>query len=550
MRTAGRLAQALLALIAPALLGGCDVFDPPPTTTDAPGTCSSRCHGGANGLAPPNDTNGRADSALPSVGAHEAHSKVWSTTHRDVECVECHVVPKSVNDPGHLDSSAPAEVTFGTIARADGADPVYSGGTCANTYCHGSTLYPGGSNTAPTWTGVGTGQAECGSCHGLPPGLPHPQVPQCAACHHIVDRDGVFLEPQRHGNGAVETTFEPECGDCHGSKKSPAPAPDLDGKSDTARPSVGAHAAHLKHSPWRATIKCSECHVVPESVYEAGHFDTARPAELTWGSLATAHGATPKYEGGRCAGVYCHGGTPTTTGGDLVDPKWTTVDGTQAQCGSCHGSPPPLPHTPRKDCATCHPTIAENGEIASPERHVDGAVDVDVSRLGCTSCHGSNGSPAPPMDTTGNTATTARGVGAHAAHLGPSDWHREGKCEDCHKVPSTIFDTGHLDSPMPAEITFGAMASKAGAKPAWTGATCTGVYCHGASTTGGAHTTPIWTQVDGTQSVCGSCHGMPPGGAHPPGTECWNCHTMVKSGPNGPVITDPSRHIDGLVQTL
>lgn len=551
LRVVGGPGRASLLLLAvAATVTGCDIFEPPPASTADGEACSTRCHGGAQGLAPPFDTRQRTDPALASVGAHEAHAKVGSTMHKDVECSECHVVPKSVADPGHLDSSLPAEVAFGALATADGAAPTYSNGACANTYCHGATLYPGGTKTTPTWTAVGSGEADCGTCHGLPPALPHAQVPQCAACHHVIDRDGVFLEPQRHCNGAVETTFEPVCGDCHGSKANAAPAPDLDGRSDTARPSVGAHASHLAHSTWRADIECNECHVVPVSVYEAGHFDTPRPAEITWGPLARAHGASPVYEGGRCASVYCHGGTPLTTGGTLTEPVWTRVDGTQAACGACHGSPPPLPHAPRSDCWTCHPTIAADGEIASPERHVDGAIDVDVSRLGCTSCHGANGNPAPPTDTAGHTDTTSVGVGAHAAHLGASDWHREGKCEDCHEVPSTIFEKGHLDSPKPAEVTFGAIASKGGSKPAWTGTTCTGVYCHGAANEGGAHTSPTWTKVDGSQVTCGSCHGMPPGGKHPPSAQCWNCHTMVGNGPGGPVITDPSRHIDGLVQTL
>ena len=48
-------------------------------------------------------------------------------------------------------------------------------------------------------------------------------------------------------------------------------------------------------------------------------------------------------------------------------------------------------------CLTCH------NQPAGPEN--------------CTTCHGSNVSPAPPNDLNGNVSTTDRGVGAHQVHL-------------------------------------------------------------------------------------------------------------------------------------
>ena len=48
--------------------------------------------------------------------------------------------------------------------------------------------------------------------------------------------------------------------------------------------------------------------------------------------------------------------------------------------------------------------------------------------------------------------------------------------------------------------------------PVWNPATgtCASTYCHGSTQLGGAHKVPVWTQVDGTQKTCGSCHGDPP----------------------------------------
>lgn len=48
--------------------------------------------------------------------------------------------------------------------------------------------------------------------------------------------------------------------------------------------------------------------------------------------------------------------------------------------------------------------------------------------------------------------------------------------------------------------------------------------CHGAVEKGGSATAPKWTQVDGTQVTCGSCHGLPPPAPHPEGTNCASCH--------------------------
>ncbi len=182
-----------------------------------------------------------------------------------------------------------------------------------------------------------------------------------------------------------------------------------------------------------------------------------------------------------------------------------------------------------------------------------GAPDVpDVSDAGpadapmtCSSCHGDERSSAPPRDTTGNTGTSARGVGAHRTHLRASAWHREVVCSDCHVVPATIDAPGHIDSPANPQLTWGAVATSRGATPAFDGVTCTGVYCHGTTLHGGEVTTPRWTVTDGTQSYCGSCHAVPPPAPHPPvtGPSCAVCHPF-----SGLVPLDRSTHINGVLE--
>jgi predicted CxxxxCH...CXXCH cytochrome family protein len=166
---------------------------------------------------------------------------------------------------------------------------------------------------------------------------------------------------------------------------------------------------------------------------------------------------------------------------------------------------------------------------------------------GCTGCHGSTANLAPPLSVTGKSATTERGVGAHQQHLVASTWHAPIQCTDCHIVPKKVTDPGHIDTALPAELTWSALATSDGAKPAWDGVKCSGTYCHGSTLSGGTATAPVWTKVDGTQSACGSCHSLPPtGGGHTTNTNCSACHGAVVDASRK--IIAPALHIDGKVQ--
>ena len=91
------------------------------------GSCT-RCHGDADqgNAAPPLSTRGARDTADRAVGAHQRH--VGQLTLRaPVACDECHVVPLSASDAGHI-GNAEATVTFGSprspgLAVAKGAAP-------------------------------------------------------------------------------------------------------------------------------------------------------------------------------------------------------------------------------------------------------------------------------------------------------------------------------------------------------------------------------------------------------------------------------------------
>jgi predicted CxxxxCH...CXXCH cytochrome family protein len=167
--------------------------------------------------------------------------------------------------------------------------------------------------------------------------------------------------------------------------------------------------------------------------------------------------------------------------------------------------------------------------------------------VGCAiACHGDGNSSAPPRGLEGEIATTTVAVGAHQTHMRKaSTWHMPINCADCHVVPDAVNAVGHIDADGKAEVIF---SMRAGANSTWTGTSCT-TRCHGSTALGGSKPNPIWTQVDGTQVKCGSCHGTPPPAPHPPTGvgDCSTCHPTMEVGSMR--FRDPAKHINGIVET-
>src|SRR6266542_2624421 len=138
-----------------------------PRVVEAPsgGTsgCAS-CHT-APGEGPPfRDQTGSTDPGRLTVGAHDAH--LHGDIVASISCDECHTVPRTIADSGHLQDS-PGDIRFGPLPRTGGAQPRYEATGCAASYCHGN--FPGGNaDNTPRWLG-GRSAALCGSCHALPP---------------------------------------------------------------------------------------------------------------------------------------------------------------------------------------------------------------------------------------------------------------------------------------------------------------------------------------------------------------------------------------------
>lgn len=352
------------------------------------------------------------------------------------------------------------------VAEGDGADDApyseFSVVTCSSVYCHGATL-SGGLAIKPAWNGPEGDLAKfsaCDACHGFPPPAPHPDSPQCADCHgDVVSADGTFVDPTRHVDGTLDVTdvqsctachgYPPppphpesshcidchdtasedggialpeqhqdgqvqvtaDCNACHGNVDNPAPPKDLSGSSDTSLPTVGAHQEHLlASSGLSGAVACEECHLVPDAFEDAGHVDGDDVAEVLFGSLSRTGGLNPAWSAGaaNCTNTWCHGAT--LAGGSNNTPKWTTVDGTQDACGSCHGIDPGTDLHPGafgdhafmgQNCNNCHQGVANSGATAIEDtvRHINGTVDVvlqaglwdPVARTCTPACHGEEG---------------------------------------------------------------------------------------------------------------------------------------------------------------
>ena len=175
-----------------------------------------------------------------------------------------------------------------------------------------------------------------------------------------------------------------------------------------------------------------------------------------------------------------------------------------------------------RSCQSCHGTVYDGGKVGVSCRtcHTGGAGPEN-----CATCHGGTANPAPPRDLNKNTAATFHGVGAHQVHLLGSSVAGMVACGECHIVPGSVYDPGHIDTSPGAELRFGSLASSATNEP-WTedydpqlpttipipsynaaAFKCANTYCHGNFKNGNPTVAPTWTDVSGGQSKCGICHG-------------------------------------------
>ncbi len=485
------------------------------------------CHGTADRLAnlpgtdpklaaaPPLGVRGETDPARPAVGAHQAHVNppAIGALRGPLGCNECHnPVPTDFLHAGNPPSQV---VVFGTLARTPPASPTWDGvtgaaPTCSTTYCHGAFSFDdgqtGGSTNGkvvgnsfkPDWT-QGAPQAQCGTCHDLPPighkvlsaNLGPPFSPQvCSGCHpSTVLPNGqinasAMNSPGTHINGQIDEGAHADPNWCvlsgtFGQSAGCAP-------ESAANPKGGRHAlAALDFTPPSTGLQgCLRCHSV-------GGID---------------YGSADGESTSSCND--CHADTGTS--------NWLT------NCTFCHGTAGRVANLPGADTYLA----------AAPPRGVQGETD-----------------PAQPA------------VGAHQAHVNPTDataLARPFSCDQCHNPmpPGAPHPSGSN-----SVVVFAGIATAGGARPSYDAATgCAATYCHGNYPPGGNNFTPSWTG-GGSQVSCGTCHDLPPAtgrvvtvGGGPPmrlhvlhsqvGLSCANCHAGY-GFENGPV--NLSLHVNGVV---
>ncbi|HET9594212.1 MAG TPA: CxxxxCH/CxxCH domain-containing protein [Anaeromyxobacteraceae bacterium] len=530
------------------------------TCTSCHGTAGRAANAGLTGTvdanlasAPPIDVAGTTSGVR--VGTHVSHVNptAGAQSFRPLACTDCH--PNNAGNNAH--SNGVQDVTMATIGGIAPAVVKSSGTTPATctTYCHGAKWATGdahkGARTSWAWNGA---NAACGDCHAYPPANSgHSGVTSstnCGNCHTGYTATTVSMT--LHINGVADVNAQ-TCTSCHGSTShsagtgasgtnpvAAAPPVDTIQNSVTTARGVGAHIAHLTGTRFSsAAVGCSECHPVPTSMT---HSNSAR--DLTFGTLTRTGGLSPSFNTTTftCSSTWCHGNTPSLLGGTVTQPQWTKVDGTQAACGTCHGNPPPAPHVQSTACASCHTGYSQTA--VNMTLHLNGVIDYTTQS--CTTCHGTSTrtggtgatganpvASAPPADTRAGSATTARGVGAHVAHLtGTTLSAASMVCSDCHVVPtSTTHANGTTANPY-GQVIFSSRSTSAGTTAAaWstTAFTCSNSICHGSTTLGGTNKTPNWTVVNGTQAACGTCHGIPPPAPHAQNSTCGSCHTGYTS---------------------
>ncbi len=229
-------------------------------------------------------------------------------------------------------------------------------------------------------------------------------------------------------------------------------------------------------------------------------------------------------------------------------------------CQACHGEKYDGGIS-QTSCRTCHTATA------GPEN--------------CSTCHGSTTSPAPPRDLNGNTVRTVRGVGAHQPHVASGLFSGNISCLECHSVPGSVYDRGHVDSDLPAEVMMTELARMVTNEPGTIDydselpvfrptptydpqtLRCANTYCHGNFKNGNPGTAPSWTDVTGTAAACGTCHGdvtrptlaeraLPKtrdqGGTHPNVLNCSICHSQVVNA--SLQFVDKSKHANGKLNFL
>jgi hypothetical protein len=388
---------------------------------------------------------------------------------------------------------------------------------------------------------------ECQPCHGGPLSGGTSQA-SCFRCHALYPHGAAWTQTDAsdfHGRFLKAMAYNAqECQSCHG-------ATYTGGTSSVS--CYGCHASYPHRAEWNTGG-------------DAGSHGLFLKAK-SWNDIEcrACHGAT--YTGGTSGlGCFtCHDAYPHSS-------RFSAGGHTAYLYANLY---------PLSGCRTCHGSSYTGGNAGESCMqagcHVDGT-GVPKSPEACNTCHGDFRSPAaallssaPPKGVLGETEATSRAVGAHAKHLLTGTVGKTVRCQECHLVPATLLQAGHINDKLPADVimndTLGRLVTGDGTlrpSPSWNGTSCGNTYCHGNwklrkatsqyqwiynstdSVMVGAAYAPVWTGGS-AQAACGTCHGLPPQGHSTAIMACYACHDDVNEAMQ---IVDPSRHINGKIDVL
>ncbi len=154
------------------------------------------CHGKGPLGAPPPGLFG-SETGL-AVGAHARHldATISDRIGKIARCDDCHDVPATIDAPGHIDVTAPADVSLRAGESFDVATRACTVG------CHWDR------DPGPRWDDASGAARACDACHGMPPaktrdGGAHPPtepvLDACLGCH--------TFDPGSHVDGEVDFTW-------------------------------------------------------------------------------------------------------------------------------------------------------------------------------------------------------------------------------------------------------------------------------------------------------------------------------------------------------
>ena len=592
-------------------------------------TCATTyCHGTSSPVWGATNTNtdctwchgGNAASAAPiTLGNHPEHMNQAAVLGTNYDCAQCHNATVSAGNDLLITGTVHANGTKNVAFELGGT---WTSPNCSSVYCHSS-----GKGTfvdPPVWGS--TTDLGCNGCHGTTstvPGAPdyasgaagsaaansHQNLhvtasSDCNTCHTDTTTTGTEIKTGStlHTNNAINVSFDTTktgagasydsgakscsttfchgsgapvwggntanstCEKCHGSAAT-IPFRDTAGNTLNTDPKVGAHVAHLNAAHgYSDPVACSTCHNVPASVYEAGHIDTAVPAEVSVD----------------CATTACHGQ-------GLIEgvkvPTWNVplLTGVAANdCTKCHGYPSAgIPAHVGKvpaDCHTCHNNVNAAGDGFTPAGralHVNGIVNVTADS--CSDCHSSAGGAA-----SGTTPDAYHAKHVQTAYVGTlsggdygnfttNTWYAYSNtggvpdmgCGYCHPQSAATHNNGSVDLNIANNDTgaTGTLKEKNAATPSFTqnsrvSVTCSSVYCHsnGYGPTYAYQTTPEWYGGTFAGDKCASCHGNSPSstiagsaahGAHVVGIHYKNIYSgavgkLAEGGATGAAHGDPA----------